>query len=207
MDSKTYSQLAMRTANDLGNMGNFLHGAMLVASEAGEIVDVFKKNFAYGRDLDLVLLTEEAGDLMWGANLLCNSLNAELDQVLSWAYKYQGELDADKPDTRNTVIMSLSMFMLAGKVAEGAVDVAVASVEADNFEAFESAATGTLHDLSRAIAVLLCILGDHGITLEQVFEANIAKLEKRYPDLRFNQEHATNRDKDAELAAVGAVIK
>lgn len=38
----------------------------------------------------------------------------------------------------------------------------------------------------------------------EVFDMNIAKLEARYPDLRFNADHAINRDTDKEQAAMGA---
>ena len=41
-----------------------------------------------------------------------------------------------------------------------------------------------------------------GTSWDSVLEANIAKLEKRYPDLRFNADHAINRDKVAEKAAM-----
>lgn len=40
-----------------------------------------------------------------------------------------------------------------------------------------------------------------GSTWEDVLASNVAKLEKRYPDLRFNSEHATNRDTKAEQKA------
>lgn len=38
----------------------------------------------------------------------------------------------------------------------------------------------------------------------EVFEMNIAKLEARYPDLRFDAKHAINRDVDAEQDAMKA---
>ncbi len=40
------------------------------------------------------------------------------------------------------------------------------------------------------------------LTWEDVLETNIRKLEARYPDLRFNPDHAINRDKGAETAAM-----
>ena len=39
-------------------------------------------------------------------------------------------------------------------------------------------------------------------TWEEVLSMNIAKLDKRYPDLRFNADHAINRDVAAEQAAM-----
>jgi hypothetical protein len=43
-----------------------------------------------------------------------------------------------------------------------------------------------------------------GSTWEEVFEMNIKKLEKRYPNLRFEAEHAINRDVGAEQDAMRA---
>lgn len=41
---------------------------------------------------------------------------------------------------------------------------------------------------------------------EEVLEANIRKLEARYPNLRFDAEHALNRNKDAEQEALNKVL-
>ncbi len=41
-----------------------------------------------------------------------------------------------------------------------------------------------------------------GSTWDEVLNMNIAKLEKRYPDLRFNADQAINRDKVAESEAM-----
>lgn len=51
------------------------------------------------------------------------------------------------------------------------------------------------------------ILVTMGITWEEVLEANIKKLEARYPDLRFNPDHANNRDTEAEDLAVRGATK
>lgn len=42
----------------------------------------------------------------------------------------------------------------------------------------------------------------HNLQLEDIWEANIKKLEKRYPDLRFNGDHAVNRNVANELAHI-----
>ena len=119
MDINKYSELALRTANDLGPTGDLIHAALLITSEGGEVADVVKKHFAYGKSLDRIHLLEELGDLAWGMNLMIKSA---------------------------------------------------------------------------------------GLTWEQVLGANIAKLEKRYPDLKFNAGHATNRQVQLELDAINQVL-
>lgn len=119
MDINEYSKLALRTANDLGPTGDLIHATLLITSEGGEIADVVKKHYAYGRHLDTIHLIEEIGDCMWGINLLLKTI---------------------------------------------------------------------------------------GVTWEEVMEANIAKLDARYPDLRFDDKHSLNRDKVREEAAIRGVL-
>ncbi|MCA2510516.1 MAG: hypothetical protein IM561_09050 [Microcystis sp. M60BS1] len=54
---------------------DLFHAAMGISTEAGEILDLFKKKFAYGRDIDVVNLVEELGDLLWYIQLAINALN------------------------------------------------------------------------------------------------------------------------------------
>ena len=44
-----------------------------------------------------------------------------------------------------------------------------------------------------------------GVEMSEVLEKNIAKLEARYPDLRFDADKAVNRDKVAEQEAMSKV--
>ena len=111
-----YNVLAVRTLNDLGNFkNNLVHMALGITGEAGEVADVIKKHYAYGKTLDVQHLVEEVGDIMF----YLNGLLAEVD--VEWS---------------------------------------------------------------------------------EVLELNIKKLEARYPDLRFNADHAINRDVNAEQKAM-----
>ena len=42
-----------------------LHAAIGISTEAGEILDAFKKHLIYGKDLDLINVAEELGDVTW----------------------------------------------------------------------------------------------------------------------------------------------
>jgi NTP pyrophosphatase (non-canonical NTP hydrolase) len=52
---------------------HILHAILGIASESGEIVDVYKKQFAYGKPMDLINLDEEFGDLLWYIQLYANA--------------------------------------------------------------------------------------------------------------------------------------
>lgn len=113
-----YGPLALRTLNDLDDgKANLAHMALGITGEAGEVADVIKKHYAYGKPLDAQHLIEEVGDIMFYMNGLLDELGIEWGEVLA---------------------------------------------------------------------------------------RNIAKLEARYPDLRFNANHAINRDVNAEQKAMFA---
>ena len=62
-------------------------------------------------------------------------------------------------------------------------------------------------EIGDCVWYLNLILVETGITWEEVLETNIKKLEARYPYLRFNPDHANNRDTEAEDLAVRGAIK
>lgn len=116
MNLEQYSPLAIRTLNDLeSSEANLAHMALGITGEAGEVADIIKKHYAYGKSLDTLHLVEEVGDIMFYLNGLLAEIDVEWDEVL---------------------------------------------------------------------------------------EVNIKKLEARYPDLKFNADHAINRDVDAECEAM-----
>jgi len=66
MDIIEYQEEAKRTLNDLGSIRkNMRHMDVGVFTEFGEILDIFKRVFAYGAELDEQHLKEEIGDVLW----------------------------------------------------------------------------------------------------------------------------------------------
>lgn len=73
--------------NDEGIIGNntnarLLHAAIGLSTEAGELLDVLKKNIFYGKPLDIVNVKEEAGDLLWYLAILFDALEADPYEVM-----------------------------------------------------------------------------------------------------------------------------
>lgn len=82
MTLNEYQNAALRTAPEgVTPYHDLLHGGMGVATEAGELLDVVKKQHAYGKEIDLVNLREEIGDVLWYLALLCRATGTTLDQV------------------------------------------------------------------------------------------------------------------------------
>lgn len=74
---ENYIELALRTdpteeqyeiiacRNEQPQMMRLEHSLMGVVTEAGELMDQLKKHIVYGKELDLVNLAEEFGDVFW----------------------------------------------------------------------------------------------------------------------------------------------
>jgi NTP pyrophosphatase (non-canonical NTP hydrolase) len=77
-----YSQEIKRTCPDLGSdLNNQLHMAIGASTEANELLDSYKKWFAYGKELDKVNVAEEISDCFWYLVNLCNMLNLNPQEV------------------------------------------------------------------------------------------------------------------------------
>lgn len=101
MDNKTYQKSALRT-NGPDNQGvakrlegeglsgknthcrfhDLLHASMGLVTEAGEFQDMLKKHLYYGRDLDVVNLKEEVGDLLWYCAIALEALGTDFESVM-----------------------------------------------------------------------------------------------------------------------------
>lgn len=65
-DGKVLSQYEME----------LLHAVIGISTESGELLDAFKKHLIYGKELDLVNVAEEIGDLMWYVSIVTRYLNS-----------------------------------------------------------------------------------------------------------------------------------
>jgi len=59
-----------------------LHGVMGLVTESGELMDVVKKNLIYNKDVDLVNVREELGDIMWYWALVCRLYGWSPEEVM-----------------------------------------------------------------------------------------------------------------------------
>lgn len=82
MDIKTYTRESERTLIDKGHDMNLLHAAMGIGTEAGELLDAFKRKIFYGKELDVVNVREEVGDIMWYIAILIRELDMDFEEIL-----------------------------------------------------------------------------------------------------------------------------
>lgn len=83
MDLSSYIKNASRTDAEMETKQlHDIHMVMGISTEAGELLDVFKKNLAYKKEIDWVNVKEEIGDLMWYIANFCKSNGFELEQIM-----------------------------------------------------------------------------------------------------------------------------
>ena len=83
MKIEEYGQYQLRLINDLGSQReNLMHMAAGISGEAGEVLDIVKKYFAYGKSLDRAHLIEELGDTLFYINGLLWMLDTSWDDVM-----------------------------------------------------------------------------------------------------------------------------
>ena len=88
---------------------NLLHGAIGISTESGEILDAFKKHIYYGKELDIVNIKEEIGDVMWYCAIFCRDLNISFEEIMETNInklkaRYGEKFTEDKANNRNLKI-------------------------------------------------------------------------------------------------------
>ena len=83
MDIKEYMKEIERTCPHLkGEFYDELHMAIGAATEAGELLDIYKKAFAYNKPIDKTNIAEELGDLLWYTVNLMRMLNFDPEGIM-----------------------------------------------------------------------------------------------------------------------------
>jgi NTP pyrophosphatase (non-canonical NTP hydrolase) len=95
MNIEQYKADSERTLIDKGHDMNLLHAAMGIGTEAGELLDAFKRKLFYGKGLDVVNIKEEVGDIMWYVAILLRELDLDFEDILDLNIK---KLRARFPD-------------------------------------------------------------------------------------------------------------
>ena len=84
MTINEYQKLAMTTLNpELSEKDVLINGVMGLCGEAGEAIDIVKKWFAHGHELDREKLIKELGDVAWYLAETSHALGVTLEEVLS----------------------------------------------------------------------------------------------------------------------------
>jgi NTP pyrophosphatase (non-canonical NTP hydrolase) len=83
MELKNYQNAAKRTNTDLGSqLSNSMHMLMGLTTEVGELTDVYKRKFAYGKEIDMTNVEEEIGDILWYLVNFCTLNNLDIEKCM-----------------------------------------------------------------------------------------------------------------------------
>lgn len=81
MNDKQFIKDAIRTEspNFFEPNTRILHAAIGCVTESGELLDALKKQIFYGRELDIVNVKEEAGDILWYLAILFDEIGTDFE--------------------------------------------------------------------------------------------------------------------------------
>jgi NTP pyrophosphatase (non-canonical NTP hydrolase) len=83
MNLQEYKESVMRTLAELESpWHDNLHMVLGLVTESGELADVFKKNIAYGKEIDWVNVKEELGDILFYVMGMCTINGWNLEDIL-----------------------------------------------------------------------------------------------------------------------------
>lgn len=187
-----------RINNLVGDKGfvDLLHGVMGISSEAGELLDAYKKadqesdhsDGATVPDASVLEVLGELGDIIWFVGLASRALGVSKeigDGVDSRAYD-------NSPCLAGNPIIDL--FSYSGDL--------LSLVKAKIFYGRDINVDSATVMLRHIVASVRRMAWEMGWTLQDVIGANVSKLEKRYPGLEFSDSHANSRDTDSEFDAM-----
>lgn len=177
-----YQGLAARTCPNLPEEHeNERHMNLGVITEIGEVLDIFKKNLAYGKAIDVVNLGEELADISWYIVNKCRFQEISLEDAFN-------TVTAEVKDLLDT-----QMFSEEGLSKELKTEALM--------HPLLQAYCGPTNSIFSAPIVQLAILANIAEWFEldffQCLTNNIDKLKVRYPE-KFTEEAALNRNLEAE---------
>lgn len=106
MEINDYQKFAMRSLNPELDKKEVLSNAVMgLCGESGEVIDIVKKHFFQGHDLDEEKIKEELGDVCWYIAEACAALNCDMEEVLKrnidkLSKRYPDGFDSEKSISR-----------------------------------------------------------------------------------------------------------
>lgn len=81
VDFNLYQKLAQRTSATTTSIDKIANGLMGMNGESGEALDILKKYWFQGHELDVEKIIEEAGDVLWYIAELCSGLGITVEDL------------------------------------------------------------------------------------------------------------------------------
>ena len=186
MTHNEYQKACMRTANmNYDEYPMLLNGAIGLCGETGEALDILKKHIFQGHELDDEHLASELGDIFWYLAVTAEAAKIELDDIARNSF--------GKPTMFNWSIADPSKECLLKGLT---------GVNSYASKILWYATSLYLGDIDGAVSLRTLLIEVYnnlklaGIAIDysvfDIYDLNIEKLKKRYPD-GFDKEHSLNR--------------
>lgn len=168
MQLENYKLAIESTWNKQTNQNVHVH--LLIKSEIGELESAYKKLYGYGRPLDIDNIIEELGDLMYGLFTWSrlNGINAIIPDLFTTDPNVESISEDNVCDNMDSLTMGVMILVKTDVI--------------------------TYENIWKSIFQILNKVREiTELSWEEIMDANIKKLSKRYPDLAFNSEHSAIR--------------
>ena len=182
MTGNEYQKLALRTApKNLSSTQLLLNGALGLAGESGEVVEVVRDHLCHHHWLDRTQISKELGDIFWYLAISSSSLDIDLDTIFQTNIT---ELSSDLNSTQLLLNGALGLAIKSGEI-----------IDAVKKHLFQG------HSLDKDyIAARLCDVYNYlhvsasalEIDVDTILQMNVDKLKARYP-AGFEAERSVNR--------------
>lgn len=192
MNLKEYYKVSERTFKPLGQKLDFLHCTMGLVTEFGEFVDPLKRHIFYGKELDVVNLKEELGDMMWYLAIPIRYFGLEEREMIDQKIIIR---DYEYNHINNIINISDIIFSLNNDI----------NIVVDQLNCISPDANTIFYEISLLISNIYSICNYFKIDFEDMLETNINKLKARFPE-KFTEYHALNRDLVKERNILEGVI-
>ena len=183
MNIHEYRELVLKSEN--GSLTEYpaeLHAIMGMNGEAGECIDMIKKNIFQGHTFSVDVFLNELGDVCWYTTLLADKLGLDFDRLVAEVKHDDIKLAYNPNDSKG-----LEYILEINRQCGNLVYV---------FKSMERSKVSSMIKGLRSIRTIFYyvdkIAAIFDKTLEDIFEINKNKIETRYPN-GFSVDNSINR--------------
>lgn len=156
---------------------------LALASQLGKVVNLLKKKMFYGTPVTYKQIEEQLETVK-------GHVDAVFDELAQ---------SGVEPDTRPVNVHLRFLHSVLGHVTEAAELAEVAHTCLIEDQVTEAQMTNIIEELGDSSWYTACALNWSGTSFEEMWTKNINKLAARFPNQKFTQAAANNRDLDKEL--------
>ncbi len=198
MNRIDYFNNCKRTCPDLGSVQNNIdHMAAGVITEFGELIDVYKKELAYKKEIDRPNVVEECGDVAW---YLYNAIRFLLPYPgICEKMLEEGESIVEESGAADTYRELLEEAHANGESSLYVIMNAFQNIVSTNPDLFAYGDIGIASDFEIGHKLVVSIIMWEetmkfiGIHPQEAYAKNITKLRVRFPE-KFSEEEALIRN-------------